>query len=189
MYRIVEWQRCKWDCSITYSVRYDATNPLEKSTKQGGLAQLVERPLCMRKVAGSIIQGYLSCNIDSGILQRRYFAFLILSSKDTYLPTHDNLHKYHRMNVHNGRAHQAHSPLQETTLQKQKRFTKRERVIRKPCKLNTRDYIAWVFKMNELLTQFPDATNDNKLPDDELMGHLDLDMSSSWQQAMTLQGF
>ena len=52
MYRIVEWQRCKWDCSITYSVLYDATNPLEKSTKQGGLAQLVERPLCMRKVAG-----------------------------------------------------------------------------------------------------------------------------------------
>ena len=55
------------------------------------------------------------------------------------------------------------------------------RALEKPRELNTRDYVVRLCEMNELLTQFPDAIEDSKFPDEELLDLLDFGMPSSWQ--------
>ena len=72
-------------------------------------------------------------------------------------------------------------------LQKQKRYMRR--VLRKPRELSTRDFVSRVCEINNLLTQFPGATNESKLPDDELLDLLEFGMPNSWQRSMTLQDF
>ena len=72
-------------------------------------------------------------------------------------------------------------------LQKQKRYMRR--VLRKPRDLTTRDYVARVCEINNLLASFPGADENSKLPEDELLDILEFGMPNSWQRAMTLQDF
>jgi len=73
------------------------------------------------------------------------------------------------------------------TLQTQKRYMKR--FLRKPRDMKAREFVSRVRKINELLTESPQATDESKLLRDELLDLMEFGMPASWQKAMILQDF
>jgi len=55
--------------------------------------------------------------------------------------------------------------------------------------MKARKCVSCVCKINELLTEFPQADDESKLPRDKLLDLIEFGMPSSWQKAMILQDF
>ena len=73
-------------------------------------------------------------------------------------------------------------------LQKQKRDMRR--VLRKPRELSTRDFVSHVCEINNLLPQFLGATNESKLPSNELLDLLDFGIHLAlWKTYGSYQSF
>jgi len=63
-------------------------------------------------------------------------------------------------------------------LQTQKRY--KRRFLHKPCNMKASGFVSRVCEINELLTEFPQATDESKLPHDELLDLLEFGMPGSW---------
>ena len=72
-------------------------------------------------------------------------------------------------------------------LQTQKRYMRR--FLRKPRDMKAREFVSRVCEINELLTEFPEADDDSKLPRDELLDLMEFGMPGSWQKVMILLDF
>ena len=72
-------------------------------------------------------------------------------------------------------------------LAKQKRYMRK--YVRKPRDIDVRTYVGLLTEMNANLAFFPDASEDDKLKEDEMVEILESSMPSSWHQQMIIQGF
>ena len=72
-------------------------------------------------------------------------------------------------------------------LQKQKRGMRRYLI--KPMSMKTSTFYARLVELNEQLVQFPGASTDSKLPEDELKEILEFALPSVWRMQMTLASF
>ena len=74
-----------------------------------------------------------------------------------------------------------------SALKHQKRYMRR--VLRKPKDMTMKAYYARFQELNRYLERFPPFAARQKLPNDEVLEHMEFAIPNSWQKQMILQGF